>query len=60
MCSAPVTFGGGIAIEKFSSGVPSGSGWNSPESSHASTIRGSTSVGSNRVRSRRSVMGARF
>ena len=26
MCSAPVTFGGGIAIEKFSSGEPSGSG----------------------------------
>ena len=33
MCSAPVTFGGGIAIEKFSSASPSGSGWKSPESS---------------------------
>ena len=31
MCSAPVTFGGGIAIEKFSSGVPVGSGWKSPD-----------------------------
>ena len=27
MCSAPVTFGGGIATEKFSSGVPSAGGW---------------------------------
>ena len=26
MCSAPVTFGGGIATEKFSSGVPSAVG----------------------------------
>ena len=26
MCSAPVTFGGGIATEKFSSGVPLGLG----------------------------------
>ena len=51
MCSAPVTFGGGIAIEKFSSGVPSGSGWNSPESSQRSTMRGSTSEGSKRLRS---------
>ena len=33
MCSAPVTFGGGMAIEKFSAGVPSGSGWCSPDSS---------------------------
>ncbi len=27
MCSAPVTFGGGIATEKFSAGVPSAGGW---------------------------------
>ena len=27
MCRAPVTFGGGIATEKFSSGVPVASGW---------------------------------
>ena len=27
MWSAPVTLGGGIAIEKFSSGVPSAVGW---------------------------------
>ena len=30
MCSAPVTFGGGIAIEKFSSGVPLGLGVEDP------------------------------
>ena len=30
MCSAPVTFGGGIAIEKFSSGVPSAGGSKAP------------------------------
>src|SRR3954463_6479596 len=51
MCSAPVTLGGGIAMEKFSSGEPSGSGWNSPESSQRSTMRGSTSEGSKRLRS---------
>src|SRR3954449_1421327 len=51
MCSAPVTLGGGIAMEKFSSGEPSGSGWNSPESSQRSTLRGSTSEGSKRLRS---------
>ncbi len=51
MCSAPVTFGGGIAMEKFSAGVPSGSGWCRPEESQRSTIRGSTSDGSKRVRS---------
>src|SRR3954447_11002450 len=51
MCSAPVTLGGGIAIEKFSSGEPSGSGWNSPESSQRCTMRGSTSEGSKRLRS---------
>ena len=27
MCRAPVTFGGGIAIEKFSAAVPSAGGW---------------------------------
>ena len=27
MCSAPVTFGGGIATEKFSAGEPSACGW---------------------------------
>ena len=27
MCSAPVTLGGGIATEKFSSGLPSAGGW---------------------------------
>ena len=27
MCRAPVTLGGGIATEKFSSGVPSAAGW---------------------------------
>ena len=30
MWSAPVTFGGGIATEKFSSGVPSAGGWKYP------------------------------
>ncbi len=34
MCSDPVTFGGGIAIEKFSSGVPSAAGVKYPRSSH--------------------------
>src|SRR3954462_9895602 len=51
MCSAPVTFGGGIAIENVSAGEPSGSGWNSPESSQRCTMRGSTSEGSKRLRS---------
>ena len=46
MCSAPVTFGGGTAIEKFSSGVPAGSGWLMPDSSQRARIRGSTSAGS--------------
>ena len=27
MCSTPVTFGGGIATEKFPSGLPSARGW---------------------------------
>ena len=57
MCSAPVTFGGGIAIEKFSSAVPCGSGWNSPDSSQRCTMRGSTSEGSKRLRSFRLDMG---
>ena len=46
MCSAPVTFGGGIAIEKFSSGVPVGSGWKSPDASQRSNTRGSASEAS--------------
>ena len=46
MCSAPVTFGGGIEIEKFSSAVPSGSGWKSPEASQRAKTRGSVSAGS--------------
>src|ERR671938_315303 len=57
MCSAPVTLGGGIAIEKFSAGVPSGSGWNRPDSSQRCTMRGSTSLGSKRLRSFRLDMG---
>ncbi len=56
MCSAPVTFGGGTAIEKFSSGVPAGSGWCRPASSQRSTMRGSTSDGSKRVLVWRSVI----
>ena len=46
MCSAPVTFGGGIAIEKFSSGVPSASGVNQPPSIQLAKTRPSTSAGS--------------
>ena len=46
MCSAPVTFGGGIAIEKFSCGEPSGSGWKRPDCSQRSNTRGSASEGS--------------
>ena len=46
MCSTPVTFGGGIAIEKFSSGLPAGSGWKTPEASQRSKMRGSASAGS--------------
>ncbi len=56
MCRAPVTFGGGTAIEKFSSGVPAGSGWCRPASSQRWTIRGSTSDGSKRVLDRRSLV----
>src|SRR4051812_31417625 len=50
MCSTPVTFGGGTAMEKFSVAVPSGSGWKMPLSSHRFITRGSTSWGSKRVR----------
>ena len=45
MWSAPVTFGGGIAIEKFSDASPSGSGWNTPDCSQRSKMRPSTSAG---------------
>ena len=45
MCSAPVTFGGGTAIEKFSSALPSGSGLNTPACSQRSNTRDSTSAG---------------
>ena len=45
MCSTPVTFGGGTAIEKLSSAVPSGSGWKTPALSQRSNTRGSTSPG---------------
>jgi hypothetical protein len=57
MWSAPVTFGGGIAIEKFSSGDPVGSGWKRPEASQRSNTRGSASAGSYRVRFSRSLIG---
>jgi hypothetical protein len=46
MCSAPVTFGGGIAIEKFSSALPAASGWTRPDSSQRARIRGSAAAGS--------------
>ncbi len=46
MCSDPVTFGGGIAIEKFSSALPSGSGVKYPASSQPEKSRDSTSPGS--------------
>ena len=49
MCSAPVTFGGGIAIEKFSSGLPSAGGSKAPLPSHASKTRLSAPAGSQRV-----------
>ena len=45
MCSAPVTLGGGTAIEKFSPAVPSGSGLNTPACSQRSNTRDSTSSG---------------
>ena len=44
MCSAPVTFGGGTAIEKFSSALPSGSGLKMPACSQRSNTRASTSL----------------
>ena len=46
MWRLPVTFGGGTAMEKFSSGVPSGSGWKIPASSQRANTRASTSAGS--------------
>jgi hypothetical protein len=46
MCRLPVTFGGGTAIEKFSAGVPSGSGWKMPARSQRANTRRSTSEGS--------------
>ena len=46
MCSAPVTLGGGTAIEKFSAASPSGSGLNTPASSQRANTRDSTSAGS--------------
>ena len=50
MCSAPVTFGGGIAIEKFSSGRALGAAGRRRRSrASASKIRASTSPGSQRV-----------
>ena len=45
MCSAPVTFGGGIAIEKFSSALPSGSGLKMPDSFQRANTPPSTSAG---------------
>ncbi len=44
--STPVTFGGGIATEKFSSAVPVASGWKYPPSIHSANTRASTSEGS--------------
>ncbi len=46
MCSEPVTFGGGTAIEKFSAASPSGSGWKMPASIQRANTRDSTSAGS--------------
>ena len=45
MCSAPVTFGGGTAIEKFWAASPSASGLNTPACSQRSNTRDSTSAG---------------
>ena len=56
MCSAPVTLGGGIAIEKLSSGLPSAGGWNQPPSIQRSKTRCSTSPGSQRVVSSRAFL----
>ncbi len=56
MCSAPVTLGGGIAIEKFSSGDPSAGGWNQPPSIQRSNTRCSTAPGSQRVVSSRAFL----
>ena len=46
MCSAPVTFGGGTAIEKFSDGVALRLGAEDPASLPAREHAASTSVGS--------------
>ena len=46
MCSEPVTFGGGTAIEKFSLASPAGSGWNIWASRQRANTRVSTSPGS--------------
>ena len=46
MCSEPVTFGGGTAIEKFSAASPSGSGLKMPASIQRANTRDSTSAGS--------------
>ena len=46
MCSEPVTFGGGTAIEKFSLASPAGSGWNIWASRQRANTRDSTSPGS--------------
>ena len=56
MCSAPVTFGGGIAIEKLSSGDPSAGGLNQPPSIQRSKTRPSTAPGSQRVVSSRAFL----
>ena len=46
MCSAPVTLGGGTAMEKFSAASPSGSGLKTPASSQRANTRDSTSAAS--------------
>ncbi len=45
MCRTPVTFGGGTAIEKFSSASPAGSARKMPASSQRANTRCSTSAG---------------
>ncbi len=46
MCNAPVTLGGGTAMDTFSWADPTGSGWNRPDSSQRARMRGSASEGS--------------